>query len=97
MGIFAADTAQLAKAGRSISEYGSSYKSNITNIYSAINDLSRGWTGGASRQYVTSFVNYKEDLNKLGDSIVNMGNALQSAATSFDNNEEDLTNRASNL
>lgn len=97
MAIFSANTAEINQAGRTISNLGDNYKTNVSNIFSTIDTLSKSWSGGASERYVTAFNSYKPDLNNLGTTITNMGAALQSAAASFDDNEADLTARAGNL
>lgn len=97
MSIFGANTGDLSHAGRTITSLGEEYKSNITNIFNEIDNLSSKWSGGASNQYITTFNSYKMDLNNLGITIEKMGQALSNAAIAFDQNEEDLTTRAGQL
>ena len=97
MSIISVDPGDLNQTGRNISELGGSYKSNITNIFAEIDNLSAKWSGGASEKYITACNSYKSDLNKLGEAIVGMGHGLQTAAAMFSDNEEDLATQAGNL
>lgn len=97
MTIFSANTADLSQAGRTISNLGENYKSNITSIFSVIDNLQSHWSGGASTQYMTAFNSHRTDLNNLGSAIENMGRALQNAANAFEDNETDLAGKASRL
>lgn len=97
MAIFEADTYQIATAGKSISQLGEDYNANIKNIYGVIGNLSEAWSGGASDQYKTAFQSYQNDLTNLGNAITGMGRVLQSAANTFNENEESLASQASKL
>lgn len=91
------DPAELNITGKNIASLGGDYKTNITKIYTEIDNLSTKWTGGASEKYITACNSYKNDLNKLGDAIVGMGNGLQTAGQKFSDNEEDLLSQAGRL
>lgn len=97
MSIFEANTESIHSAGSAILNSGNEYKSNISNIYGVLGELNSAWTGGASDKYATAFASYQKDLNNLGDAIIGMGNALQSAASTFDANENELASEASRL
>lgn len=97
MAIFSANTTDLRESGRIIRDCGDNYKTDVANIYTVLGNLSSHWSGGASDQYSASVNSYRADLNNLGSAIINMGQALIGAATSFEQNEEDLANRAKNL
>ena len=97
MAIFSANTSDMAYTGKVIRDLGEEYKNNITNIFSLIDNLGNKWSGEASNKYVTTFNSYKSDLNRLGDTISNMGIALSNAASTFDANEDDLKTQAGNL
>lgn len=97
MSIFGANTGDLAQAGKTITTLGEEYKSNVTNIFNEIDNLSGKWSGGASETYINTFNSYKMDLNNLGVTIEKMGQALTSAAVAFDQNESDLSSQAGQL
>ncbi len=97
MSIFSANTADMSYTGKTIRDLGEEYKTNINSIFGLIDNLGSKWSGEASDKYVTTFNSYKSDLNRLGDTISNMGIALTNAASTFDENENDLKTRAGNL
>ena len=97
MSIFSANTSDMSYTGKVIRELGEEYKTNINSIFTLIDNLGNKWSGEASNQYVTTFNSYKSDLNRLGDTISNMGIALSNAAVRFDDNEDDLKTQAGNL
>lgn len=97
MSIFSANTSDMSYTGRTIRELGDEYKTNISGIFNLIDNLGNKWSGEAANKYITAFNTYKSDLNRLGDTISNMGIALTNAANTFDDNEEDLATQAGNL
>lgn len=95
--IFSANTGELASTGSTITRLGNDYKTNVSSIFTVIDNLNTKWSGGASAQYIGSFNSFKPDLNNLGDAVDGMGRALSRAATAFSDNEDDLTAQAKRL
>ena len=76
--------------GNQIIQNSSTYKKEIANIYSIVDDLKKTWTGSAAERYTKNIESFKADYEKFGKLINDFGELLRAVGNDYKNLEKNL-------
>ena len=84
------DPEKAISYGNQVIQNSETYKREIANIYSIVNDLKTNWTGSAAQRYTDNIESFKADFEQFGKLINNFGELLVAVGKDYKNLEENL-------
>ena len=83
--------------GKTVGEQAAEYNTEITNIYSVVDDIKSVWQGSDSASYTSQVEGYRASMEALGKVIEQYGQFLLNTADTYQKLQEDITSNAGKL
>ena len=92
-----ADTSALRTLGNQVLENAGEYKSEVTKVYTNVDNLSSSWQGIDNQEYVNKVNEYKETIEALGKAVANYGQFLVDTATNIEKVQAEIRDAAGRI
>ena len=90
MNIEIQDASKLVADGNTLSAKAQEFKTEITNIYSIIDDLKNSWTGDSARKYTDNIEKFRTEFEQFAAAIEQFGEIVKTVGNSYLNLESEL-------
>lgn len=88
---------ELIKMAGTVESWAGEYRTIVSDINNAANDLQQTWGGEANAEYVNRLNGFQDDFNRLDTLLRQFSDYLKSTGQKYLNTEETIKSSASSL